>query len=163
MNTYKIRTECGDEEQFDAADDAAARTKALDYMSEAEGFDMSEGTVWYTGYLFKIFVDEDGDEVADQIAHLTYTFEPPEPDCAGGDEHDWQAPISVLGGVRENPGVWGHGGGVIIREVCANCGVYKETDTWAQNPDTGEQGLESVKYEPADELSLAWVEELAAD
>jgi hypothetical protein len=62
----------------------------------------------------------------------------------------------VVGGHRDNPGVFGHDGGVIIREVCRHCAAYRVTDTWAQNPATGEQGLESVTYEEADEDSRAW-------
>jgi hypothetical protein len=52
----------------------------------------------------------------------------------------------------------GHGGGVIIREVCAHCGKYRVTDTWAQRMDTGAQGLEAVEYREADDASLAWIE-----
>lgn len=51
-----------------------------------------------------------------------------------------------------------HGGGVVVREVCAVCGCYRETDSWAQRPDTGEQGLKSIAYEEADDASLAWIE-----
>lgn len=46
-------------------------------------------------------------------------------------KHEWQSP-QWLGGVKENPGVWGHGGGVIVHEVC-ECGARKITDTWANN------------------------------
>ena len=92
----------------------------------------------------------------ERTAH-TVAIQPAEPDCAGADAHDWQSPHEVVGGCEENPGVRGHGGGVIIREVCASCGCYRETDTWAQNRETGEQGLRSVEYRSADESSLAWV------
>jgi len=88
---------------------------------------------------------------------VTVALEPDEPDCADGADHDWRSPLSVVGGIAENPGVWGHGGGVIIREVCSRCGAYRVTDTWAQDRETGEQGLRSVRYEDADEESLAWI------
>lgn len=87
---------------------------------------------------------------------ITIDVDPDAPECSES-EHDWQSPFSVLGGCEENPGVWGHGGSVIIRSVCAHCGVYRVTDGWAQNRETGEQGLESVTYEHADSDSLAWV------
>jgi hypothetical protein len=77
----------------------------------------------------------------------TVTLEAEEPECSHDDGHDWQSPYSLLGGLKENPGVWGHGGGVIIREVCLRCGCEKVTDTWAQRRDTGEQGLTEVSYE----------------
>jgi hypothetical protein len=89
---------------------------------------------------------------------VTVAIDPEEPDCAEGREHDWRAPYSVLGGLKENPGVQGHGGGgVICKTVCAYCGAYKVEDSWAQRPDNGEQGLHSTSYEEADEDSLAWV------
>jgi hypothetical protein len=158
MTTYELRTEDGYSQRFDAASAAAATDEALSCMGDAE-FDPSEGTVWYRGYLYEIVI-EDGDERREEIDRLTYTFQPDEPDCDGEYDHDWQSPYSVLGGIRENPGVWGHGGGVIIREVCVHCGKYKETDTWAQDMGTGEQGLLSVRYEPANDASLAWIASL---
>ncbi len=96
-----------------------------------------------------------------ETARDTVQLDPPEPDCVDGQAHDWQSPHDVVGGLTENPGVWGHGGGVQIVEVCAHCGGYRETDTWAQRPDTGEQGLESVSYRDPDEQSEAWLAEQA--
>jgi hypothetical protein len=88
---------------------------------------------------------------------VTTTIDPDEPDCTG-DGHDWQSP-EMLGGLSENPGVVGHGGGVIVTEVCAHCGRYRTTDTWAQNRSTGEQGLTSVEYTVADNRSEQWIED----
>jgi len=73
--------------------------------------------------------------------------DPPEPRCTES-EHDWASPHAIVGGLRENPGVWGHGGGVVVHEVCVHCGCKRTTDTWAQDPTNGRQGLESVSYEP---------------
>lgn len=105
-------------------------------------------------------------QIADEIENLdtpdpdseTHTIEipPTEPDCCGG-SHDWLTPFSVVGGLKENPGVFGSGGGVIMTEVCRYCGCYEVTDTWAQNPENGEQGLTSVEYREADEASEAWL------
>jgi len=80
-----------------------------------------------------------------------------DPDCASGHDHDWCSPLEVVGGCKSNPGVHGHGGGVVITEVCSHCGCYRVTDTWAQRPDTGQQGLTSVEYRDADDASTAWV------
>lgn len=92
----------------------------------------------------------------------TVTLHAGAPDCADGEEHDWQSPLSLVGGCKENPGVHGSGGGVIITEVCRHCGCKRVTDTWAQNPSNGEQGLESVEYEEhaftAEELAEAFDE-----
>lgn len=86
----------------------------------------------------------------------TIDIPPTAPDCCGG-EHDWASPHGVVGGCRENPGVHGKGGGAIITEVCRHCGCYRITDTWAQNPENGEQGLTSVEYRESDEASEAWL------
>ncbi len=94
---------------------------------------------------------EDGEE-----GTLTVTIEADEPDCVEDHDHDWQSPYHLLGGLRENPGVWGHGGGIIARECCAHCGAYRVTDTWAQDMETGTPGLQ-VSYQEADDESRAWL------
>lgn len=79
------------------------------------------------------------------IFNKTVSVHPSEPPCKGA-QHNWKAPYEIVGGVRENPGVFGSGGGVLITEVCVNCGCGRRTDTWAQNPSNGEQGLTSISY-----------------
>jgi hypothetical protein len=110
-----------------------------------------------TGTLY-INVRVDCEETGESDS-ATVTLDEDEPSCAKGYEHDWRSPIELVGGCKENPGVHGHGGGVIITEVCCICSCKRVTDTWAQNPDTGEQGLRSVSYEEnaytADELAQA--------
>lgn len=101
----------------------------------------------------RIHVQEEG---SDSSEHIKVAIEPDEPDCLFGEVHDWRSPQSVVGGIEENPGVQCHGGGVVITEVCARCGIYREIDTWAQDPETGEQGLRSTEYRDADEVSLAF-------
>lgn len=64
----------------------------------------------------------------------TITLNPEEPACTAH-FHNW-LDLSVNG----------NGGGVTIRERCAECGLKRTTNTWAQNPETGEQGLRSVQY-----------------
>lgn len=86
------------------------------------------------------------------------TVDPEEPDCSHEDGHEWEAPFSIVGGIRENPGVHGHGGGVTIHEVCCHCGCHRHRDTWAQDPEDGTQGLESVRYEDdADDDTRDWM------
>jgi hypothetical protein len=75
-------------------------------------------------------------------------IEPQEPSCISGDNHDWDSPYEIVGGIKETPGVWGHGGGVVMNECCMRCGCAKITDTWAQDRYNGEQGLTSVRYKP---------------
>jgi hypothetical protein len=44
-------------------------------------------------------------------------------------KHDWQAPYSVVGGIRENPGCWSIPGANNLRydEVCSGCGAWRTT------------------------------------
>ena len=89
---------------------------------------------------------------------VEFTLHPAMPDCETGHEHDFISPHSIVGGIEENPGVWGHGGGVIIHEVCRWCGTLRITDTWAQDPQTGEEGLRSIEireYEHQDAAPIA--------
>lgn len=145
--------------EIEIPDAESAEDAAQEYVDGGDWGDRSE-TSWIRVYVWQtaLALDDDGEPIdltIDRDSH-TVTLEAEEPDCTE-DDHDWQSPIEVVGGIEENPGVWGHGGGVIITEVCAHCGVYRVTDTWAQDPSTGEQGLESVEYREADEDSLAWV------
>lgn len=85
--------------------------------------------------------------VTSEEADATVTCDPDEPDCLDGQDHDWQSPIELVGGIKENPGVWGNGGGVVIHGACLRCGCGRVIDTWAQDRSTGRQGLTSVSYE----------------
>jgi hypothetical protein len=135
----------------------SAQEAAQEYV---DGGDWGEDDETFWIDVFVQEVDEDGEEVGDRES-VTIQVDPPEPKCVEDQEHEWKSPYSVLGGLKENPGVQGHGGGVIIREVCKHCGKYKTEDTWAQNSNNGQQGLDSVKYEEADESSEEWVNSLA--
>ena len=130
---------------------AEAKREARDNC-DAGNYGSPEKTVWID---WEIRCELTGEDEAG-----TVECDPDEPACAEGHEHAWETPYSVLGGLKENPGVWGHGGGVIMKFVCRHCGKYRVVDTWAQRMDTGEQGLNSIRYEDADEESSAWVDSL---
>lgn len=142
----------------------SAREAAEEYVSDGDWGDDSS-TSWVDVHTWRIGLqlgDDGVEEIrVDEETH-TIAIEPREPACADGHEHDWRSPHSVVGGCESNPGVWAHGGGVVITEVCLHCGRYRDTDTWAQHPQTGEQGLRSVEYRDADEASLVWVATEAA-
>lgn len=120
-----------------------ATDAAHEYVEDYGADDRQDVTHWvdiecWTG---------DGEEVTVDSVPV----DPVEPDCVDDDdEHDWRAPHSLLGGCEESPGVVAHGGGVICNEVCVRCGCLRVTDTWAQRPDTGKQGLRSVGYKPGE-------------
>lgn len=160
--TWAVRTARVDLNQWELAEaghwyttvTAPSREEALKQARDSVdrgNYSDCEGTTLYIDVRVRNVITGENDSD-------TVTLQPEEPNCEDGQEHDWRSPYSVLGGLKENPGVWGHGGGVIIKTVCANCGRYRITDTWAQRPDTGEQGLDSTSYEDADEVSLAWIE-----
>ena len=122
-----------------------SRKAAQEYVDGGDwNMDSESETSWITVYTTEI--DEDGEEIGEN--QHTITLDPPEPDCESGHDHDWQSPYELVGGIKENPGVWGKGGGIVAEEVCVICGCARHTDTWAQNPETGEQGLTSIRYEP---------------
>lgn len=146
--------------QIEFPDASDGEEAAREYVDGGDWGDRSE-TVWIDVWAWRrgFALDEDGDPVELEIdrERHTITLEAEEPECDAADGHDWQSPYEVLGGCRSNPGVFGKGGGVIITEVCAHCGCYRRTDTWATNPDTGEQGLRSLEYLEADDKSRGWI------
>jgi hypothetical protein len=146
-----------DGETWQDSDDCVETATAddvLDGLDPASWSEPSDETQYWDLTARLVVVTPEG--LADEISESrTVAVHPPEPSCDEC-EHEWCSPLSVVGGHRDNPGVFGHDGGVIIREVCRHCAAYRVTDTWAQNPATGEQGLESVTYEEADEDSRAW-------
>ena len=134
--------------------DTESRDAAAEYVSEGDWGDR-ESTSWVKVGTYRKGVNSRGQ--IEQVNHESHTIgvDPIVPECHEGGEHVWHAPHSLLGGLKENPGVVGKGGGVVSKEICRCCGCVKETDTWAQNPTTGEQGLTAVSYtegEYADEM-----------
>jgi hypothetical protein len=125
----------------------SAEEAAQSYVDTGDwGDDEGKKTTYVSVTTYRKGVDADGDIVHIDEDHHTITIEAEEPDCVDGNAHQWKSPYSIVGGLKENPGVWGSGGGVVIFECCMLCGCKKTTDTWAQNPCNGEQGLTSVEY-----------------
>src|SRR4051794_12299251 len=137
--TYKVRREGASQKIIvDSLEDA--RTAARNWA--AEGSRPESSTAWAHAIL--VATEDDGKQ---NTYGITATIDPKEPECLDGEDHDWQSPIRLVGGIEANPGVFGHGGGVIISQVCMRCGCGKLTDTWARDPGTRRQGLTSVTYE----------------
>lgn len=121
---------------------AASLAEALDLARDAvdaSNYDDASGTLWIGVSVTCPLTGETDSATAE--------CEPDAPPCEDGREHDFQAPYAIVGGLKENPGVWGHGGGIVMTRVCMHCGCARVTDTWAQDPSTGEQGLTSVAYD----------------
>lgn len=123
---------------------AEARAHAAANVKPSNYPDRDGATVWVD---WTVRCELTGEEHRGTVA-----LDPDAPACADGQDHDWAQPRELVG-----EGVQGHGGGVVLRHVCRHCGSYRSTDTWAQRRDTGEQGLQSVSYEDADDESRAWV------
>ena len=103
-----------------------------------------------------VWTDEDEDRERVKVA-----IEPDEPACTSETGHDWRRPVAIVGGIDENPGCFGQGGGIVQLDCCMECGCRRRWTNWGQDMSDGTQGLEATSYEPsyyADE-----VEELAED
>jgi hypothetical protein len=138
---YVLREEQGVEMEIDADTPEEAEEQAHEWAREGDyNFESGDSTIWARTW---ITPEDDPDDEWD----VTTSIDPPEPECPSGGGHRWESPHELLGGLKENPGVRGKGGGVVINEVCVRCGCERTTDTWAQNMATGEQGLTSVSYQ----------------
>lgn len=138
--------------EADTLEQACERARAT---YDGDSLQPLESTVWCKVHVVRA---DDGDDSDDPLSDtIRITVDPTEPPCAEGRrKHRWHAPHSVVGGIEENPGVWGHGGGVTIHEVCKHCGCHRHTDTWAQDPEDGSQGHTSIRYEQADPCEGGW-------
>jgi hypothetical protein len=109
----------------EAPDAAAALEVARGNVAASNYNDMAR-TIWIR---IRVQCEETGEEDAD-----TVRLDPPVPECSDSDGHDWQC-----------KGANGPGG-FRIHEICASCECRRVTDTWATDPVTGRQGLDSVSY-----------------
>lgn len=130
--------ESGHVETYDAptAEDAAqAYVDGGDWHVEP-----GSGTVFHR----IIVADRDPSDPDAETETIRIAVDPEPPPCVDedGETHDETHDSHAWGPER----VRGNGGGVIIHETCTRCGVTMVTDTWAQDPTNGEQGLRSVRY-----------------
>ena len=129
---YTLRDDGGSTETIETTDLDDARAQAETWVRGGEWGD--------DGAHVHVRIEQDGE----QIDSLTVSIAAREPRCDRG-EHDWQRPIALVGGIDENPGVWGHGAGVIIHECCMHCWMRRRTDTGATTS-TGERAPK-ISYE----------------
>lgn len=126
------------------------REAAEEYVSDGSWGDPREATTWVQiktwprWTLGPAILD-----CRDRVLAVKVAIDPEEPECAEGQEHAWDDH-----GHDRN-----HGAGIITQSRCRYCGAVRTTDTYAQDPEDGEQGLTSVSYDlddhdtsgPADE------------
>lgn len=96
--------------------------------------------------------------ISDKVPLCT---EPPvrgEGEC-NGEGHDLWAPVSLVGGLDVNPGVFGLGGDrLLTRKVCLNCACTIETtDNGCRAHDEGKPECE-IRVLPPSEFTQAWAE-----
>lgn len=133
-------------DNFDSAEAWPPERQAAQEYVDGGDWGESSSTVWVKVRVWRRATYR-GQTYETEAQTLKLAVDPPEPKCKAGPSHDWHSPYDVVGGLKENPGVFGHGGGVRIHEICRHCGICRVTDTWAQDREDGEQGLTSVSYE----------------
>jgi len=114
---------------------------ARDYV-DGGSWGEEPNTTWVTIYVWR---ETASGKRVDEETHKI-PIEPTEPECSDRAGHDWSCDHEVVGGLRENPGVWGDGGGIRWTEFCTRCGCGKHGGNWGQDPTDGEQGLAWVRY-----------------
>ena len=152
---YEIREDSGASEIIEADSLEDAMNQARDWASDGSYQERVMVTVRAT------LLDRKGKPVPYETAsdEVEAGPEPEEPECAEGKEHDWCAPYEVVGGIEENPGVWGLGGtSMSFLTVCRHCGSYRTVLSRGSQRNPGELE-EETSYEEPNEASLEWVEE----
>lgn len=151
---YIISTGDGGELQLDESQVGSmdeAKDAAIDWIQDGtwEGKMMLD--VWITQ------VDHDG-KVLDRVDFKVEVGKDPEPpECAEGCEHDWCSPYEVVGGLKENPGVWSLGGTTIhTSEVCSHCGWFRKSTAYGSQRNPGQ--CDKVEYEEPSDSSLEWIQ-----
>jgi hypothetical protein len=107
--------------------------------------------------LYLCEVDEDDDDIGDPWSIKVEVGDDPEPpECIDDHKHDWQSPYEVVGGLKENPGVWATGGTTIcVTQVCVHCGAYRKSIYYGAQREPGQ--CDTVEYEQPDGLSLSYL------
>ena len=131
---------CTDGNQEIEIEADSAQEAAQEYVDGGDYLGNDLKTTWVNVYVCE------SREYSNTVIKIT--VDPEEPKCTE-DKHDWQNPIEIVGGCRENPGVFGSGGGVMIIEVCMHCGCGKHNNTWDYDPQDGKK-TESIEYIPGE-------------
>jgi len=99
-------------------DECTAQQAADQYVADGD-WGEADSTMWLTLYAHTPLLPDRSNET------ILIALDPSEPKCTENQAHDWQSPIAIVGGIKSNPGVWGHGSGVITKQVCMQCGCKK--------------------------------------
>lgn len=132
-----MRYICTDGEYEVELEASSAKQAARFYVDGGEWGEHAK-TTWV-----KVYVLADG---ALEDEEVKVPIHPSEPPCLDEEGHQWETPFSIVGGTEEQPGVFGHGGGVHMIEVCMRCACGRHTKTWDNDPQDGEEGVRSLEY-----------------
>lgn len=151
--------------KYRSSDDQAIEIIEADDMDHAKELatESWQAGSWDTKCLIDVRVAEldDAGEETENVdwVEVECGEDPAEPECTSEDGHDWQSPYEVVGGLRENPGVWSKGGTTsVFKQCCAHCGCYRTETSYGAQRNPGQ--CDTVEYEDADQLSSEWVESL---
>lgn len=142
MPAYALSDRYGSHEEFEAAEDKIAWQVAEGLLAEWYDYVDRSRTVWLHGSLHRLTgVGEEADYDADDdgwvhVGGVSVTLDAVEPDCMDESGHYYA-----------HGDVWGSGGGVAWTDTCERCGLRYHRNTWAQDSETGEQGLTEERYE----------------
>lgn len=139
MRRYRLLDRHGEQFAFRARDIERAKQRAVRWLlAQQWAPETLRRTIWPSVVLEDI---ASGEQV-----RISITVHPRPPECTSERRHRWTRDY-IVGGVKMNPGVWAHVGGVVVTEVCRHCGCVRRTDTGATDPETGRQGLTQISYQ----------------
>ena len=148
---YIISEDSGASEIIDADDLEAALEAAKEWASEGSYDERVMVSVCVRG------IDDDG-EYTDEYdsSEVEAGPEPEAPECAEGEEHAWESPYEIVGGCKDNPGVWGLGGTTLtFHSVCCRCGAHKHETSYGSQRNPGQ--CDQVTYEEANDETKEWI------
>lgn len=154
MTTYFLSDRYGSREEFQAPNDDVAVEVAERLLADWFRYEDRSRTMWLHASLHRLTgVGEDADEDADDdgwvdLGGITVTLDPVEPPCTDERGHYY-----------DHGDVWGSGGGVAWTDTCRRCGLQYHRNTWAQDNETGQQGLTEERYEVAERWTADGEEE----
>ena len=117
----------------------SAQEAAQEYVDGGDWGEATE-TQWISVNCW--LLDEDGHPGDNcDVETVLVEVDAEEPECSHEQGHEWLHRFTR-----------GHGGGVIVTEVCGRCGMVRTTDTWHQDHCTGHLCPgDHVRYEGVDD------------
>lgn len=95
--------ECGKEFEGVVITDNDYEVVRTWFAMDGERNDDYPSTDW--GEYWLAYSAEEPSPDSDAWKQHTATLHPIEPECDDG-EHKWESPVEIVGGIKENPGVW---------------------------------------------------------